>query len=758
MIRRDAPSASLLSQLPWLFDANSWGLAPTPGMDAPAVGGAWPLGNGRVFAHAGPALPASRLSGIVGPTYGSASFGDCWLELVSERQAVSLPYQEIWRPRESGVLVTHAHDRAVSLVTFDYAPPGHRLLLRVIEIWRGDRLGTDARLVAHLPRGELHESRRRSLRVSTEHGVLILSALAPGRLASPGRIEIPVGDVPASGGVRRVVLVLATGQDEEQAFGGLPQLLHPITLLELTRAFWHTWLRRTATPDLWPQNFPGPTSTTRSLHDLIESAKLALKMQQADPGGALPAMASQEGTSVRGMLGPIRALLAIGAREEAQAALEHQYRSAIVLGHVSEAPPPDIKLTGLAAPGDWSQMPLPDPDTAAFVILPHRWWLESGGDTDLVHRHWDYLRRCATPRQPVPGAFVLPAHRAVHPAVYLATLFPERCGWPNDLVAVGPADGSRPLLLDTLAAYVAAQDAMAWMGERLGRGQEARGHLEEAARARAELERLFWMEERGHYAPAVYPLSAAPHEAPCAPINLMPLWLGYHAGEQEKARRDLAAVVDLVGFRGSTPNCEHLFCSAAAQLSWNLTATASDLAPLALANLAALASPGGAWAAAYGPGEGPPGLWPCETGTALDAIYYYFASRTPADEPTHELRGVTRDGKTLGPGPVRSFHMSPPRQPQGVVVVTAEPADAADQTVAPATVIEPGLPFGADYFQQLLFDPATGQRRVHQLVLGQSALAGDTRSMKPAAFWHLPDVTRALERFETEGGRLVRPG
>jgi hypothetical protein len=95
-----------------------------------------------------------------------------------------------------------------------------------------------------------------------------------------------------------------------------------------------------------------------------------------------------------------------------------------------------------------------------------------------------------------------------------------------------------------------------------------------------------------------------------------------------------------------------------------------------------------------------------------------------------------------------------------VVVVTAEraDADAAAQPGTPVTVIEPGLPFGADYFQQLLFDPATGRRRVNLLVLGQSALAGDTRSMKPAAFWHLPDVTRALERFETEGGRLVRPG
>jgi len=757
MIRRDAPSASLLSQLPWLFDANSWALATGPGMEAPPVGGIWPLGNGRVFAHAGPALPFNRLSGIVGPHYGDPGFGDCWLELSSERHDVALPYQEIWRPRASGVLVTHAHDRAVSLLTFDYAPPGHSLLLRLIEVWRGDRLGTDARLVVHLPRGELHESRRRSLRVRTDGSVLILSALAPGRFAAPGRIDIPVGDVPASGGVRRVVLVLATGQDEGQALGGLPQLLHPVTLLELTRAYWHTWLHRTGTPDLWPQNFPGPTSTTRSLQDLIESAKLALKMQQADPGGALPAMTSREGTSVRGMLGPIRALLAMGARDEARQALEYQYRSAIALGQVADAPPPDLKLSGVGGPGDWTQLPLPHPDTAAFVVLQHRWWLEAGGDAELVERHWSYLRRCAEPRHPAPGAFALPANHATHPAVHLAALFPERCGWPNDLVAVSP-QGRGPLLLDTMAAYVAAQEAMARMAERLGHGGDAPGYLEEAARVRAELERLFWMEGPGHYAPAVYPLDAAPHQAPCAPINLIPLWLGYHAADQERARRDLAAVVDLVGFRGSTPNCEHLLCSAAAQLCWNLTATGSDLAPLGLANLVALASPAGGWGAAYGPGNGPPGLAPCETGAALDAIYHYFATRTPEGEPTHELRGVPRDGKTLGPGPVRPFRMSPPPQPQGVVVVTADPADVEAQTTAPVTVVEPGLPFGADFFQQLLFDPATGRRRVNLLVLGRSALAGDARSMKPASFWRLPEAARALERFEAEGGRLVRPG
>ncbi len=764
MIRRDAPSASLLSQIPWLFDANSWALAAGPGTEPSSPdGGLWPLGNGKVFAHAGPRTPFNRLSGIVGPRYGTHSFGDCWLELASERHAVALPHQEIWRPRESGVLVTHAHDRAVSLVTVDYAPPGHSLLLRLVEIWRGDRLGSDARLVVHLPRGALHESRRRSLRATTDHGVLVLSALAPGRFAAPGRIDIPVGDVPASGGVRRVVLVLATGLDQEQAFGGLPQLLHPITLLEYTRAFWHTWLHRTRTPDLWPQNFAGPTSTTRSLADLIEAAKLSLKMQQADPGGALPAMAPHQPTGARGALGPVRALLAIGAGEEAQNLLEHQYRSAVVLGHVPDAAPPDLNLAGAGELSDWSQVAPPDPDTAAFVILQHRWWLEGGGSLELVRRHWGYLRRCATPREPRPGSFVLPPAR-ITPATALATLFPERCGWPNDLVAEGIANGARPVLLDTMAAYVAAQEAMAWMAERVGLTDEGAEHLGEAGRARAALEQAFWMEQRGHYAPAVYLLSGAPHEAPCAPINLLPLWLGYHRAEDEKGRRDLAAVVDLVGFRGSTPNCEHLLCSGAAQLVWNLTVTGSDLAPLALANLVALASPSGAWGATHGPGETPAGLAPCEAGAALDAIYRYFATRTPASEPTHELRGVTRDGRTLGPGPVRSFRMSPPRQPRGVVVVTADPAelDTARQAAGaagtePLTVIEPGLPFGADFFQQLLFDPANGRRRVNVLVLGGSALAGDSRSMKPAAFWRLPDVVRALEHFEAEGGRLVRP-
>ncbi len=129
------------------------------------------------------------------------------------------------------------------------------------------------------------------------------------------------------------------------------------------------------------------------------------------------------------------------------------------------------------------------------------------------------------------------------------------------------------------------------------------------------------------------------------------------------------------------------------------------------------------------------------------------------------MRGVSRDGKTRGPGPVRPFRMGAPAKPGGLVVITADPGDLKGARRAAGvgrtervTVIEPGLPFGPDFLARLLFDPVTGRRRVKALMLGPSAVAGDRRSMKPVTFWRLPEVTRALERFVAEGGRLVRPG
>ena len=68
-------------------------------------------------------------------------------------------------------------------------------------------------------------------------------------------------------------------------------------------------------------------------------------------------------------------------------------------------------------------------------------------------------------------------------------------------------------------------------------------------------------------------------------------------------------------------------------------------------------------------------------------------------------------------------------------------------------IIEPGLPFGPDYLENLLFD-SDGRRRVERIVAGSSARAGDRRSMKTEAFWKEVDST--FERFRQSGGEIVR--
>jgi hypothetical protein len=782
-VRHDAPSTSTLSRHPWLLDASAWTLESGPGEPTADQAGVWPIGNGWVFAHAGLVRPYNRLSGLTGPTYqagaerpGGAGFSDCWVELRTERGALSSKQGVIGRPRESGILVTAEGGRGAgaAVVTIDFAPADNPVLIRIVEVWGGARLGEDAMLLVHLPGGVPHDERRRSLRqISADGRVLILAALAPGRWAEPGQLGIRLAQVSAEGSVWRLPLVLAFGVDETDAVACLRQPFDVTALLEQTRAHWRLWLAHTRTPDLWPQNLPGPTATTRSLADLIEAAKVSLKMHVALPGGAICPMVRQDTARAREATGPVRAFLAMGARDEALDILEYHYRASLVLGRIADAAPVDLEMTGVGERADWGAIPVPATTGPAHLVLQHRWWLEGGGDPDVVRRHWPYLVRCAVGRTGGPGG-LLPFdgdESYLHGALY--AVYPHHCGWPNDLVADEGDRGYAAWALDATAAAAAAHDAIAWMGQQIGQDDGARRHASEAARLWRVIESRFWVEQQGYYAPAIYPLSGAAHDRPFAPINLAPQWIGAFERSHPHTRSNLEAVVDLIGFTGITPNCDYTVGAAPGYLLGNLLQVGSDLAPLALANLVAMASPAGDWAEVYGPGGAPyaggalarPGrARPAETGISLDALYGYFAARRSWSEPTADFRGVTRRGRTFGPGPSRAAKMVP-EQPgeRKVIVVTADGGDIAVASQMPESdrgrsvmIVEPGRPFGPDYFARILFDGA-GRRTADVLILGASALAGDRRSMKPARFWESAEIVGALQRFAAAGGRVVRP-
>lgn len=780
-MRHDAPSASILSRRPWLLDASAWTVESGPGEPAtPADAGVWPIGNGWVFAHAGLRRPYNRLCGLTGPTYQPADktrdgFGDCWLELRTERGPFTSKTGIIGRPRDSGVLVTAEGGRGAgaAVVTVDFAPPDDPVLVRIVEVWGAARLGSDAVLEVHLPGGMPHDERRRSLRkVADDRRTLILAALAPGRWTGPGCLEIRLEHVESEGGVWQLPLVLAFGPDTDDAVAWLRQPFDVHELLDQTRAYYRLWLTHTRTPDLWPQNLEGPTATTRSIADLIEETKLTLKMQQARPGGVVCPMVYPDAARARDATGPVRAFLAMGARDEALDILEYYYRAAIVLGRIPNAVPVDLDVTGVGEAADWNAVQPADGTGPSHIVLQHRWWLEAGGDPDVIRRHWPYLVRCLARRSTTPDA-LLPFdgdEPYLHGALY--TMYPERCGWPNDLIADWGSMGYAVWSLEAVVLRARAHEALAWLAQQIGRGDEAHQYQAEAERLRRLIESRFWLRERGHYAPAIYPLSGAPHDAPFAAVNLAPLWLGFHGPDDAHAKQNLEAVVDLVGFTGITPNCDYTVGVVPGYLLWSLLAVGSDLAPLALANLAAMASPAGEWAEVYAPGgvphpgadpEHPSRARPNESGINLVALYRYFTERRPSQEPASEFRGLTRRGRTFGPGPTRALApAAPPDDPRGVIVVTADPADVAAAATleehggAAVTVVEPGRPFGPDYLGRLLFD-RSGRRAVDVLILGASALAGDRRSMKPPRFWQCAEVASALNRFVAAGGRVVRP-
>lgn len=168
-------------------------------------------------------------------------------------------------------------------------------------------------------------------------------------------------------------------------------------------------------------------------------------------------------------------------------------------------------------------------------------------------------------------------------------------------------------------------------------------------------------------------------------------------------------------------------------------------------------------AARVGDRANPNRLRPWEGGINLDAIYRYYRSRRPQDEPEERRPGgPERRQRARGPRRSAPFTGGSVPTPERLVVVTADADEvAAARTMIPygprLTIIEPAAIFTEDYFAELLFERESGKRRVETLVLGASALAADRRSLKPSWFWELPEVVAALRRFQAAGGQVVRP-
>jgi hypothetical protein len=286
------PAGSLLVRHPWLLDASTWRHDWPGNTIAPHQSDAWPIGNGRVFAHAGLALPFNRLQAITGPTYQTegdrrveGAFGDWWIEVARDGSPLVPTAHRIWRPRHSGVLVTQTLMPGVTLTTVDFAPPDTATIVRLVELWgeRLDDLTVGLRFPAGAPRGTRLEATYRPGQAA------VLAVADADVTASPGSLS--ARPIPA-GGVARLTAAIftAAGAETAESMGE--------SALERTRVHWaarmHSLKPRLGQLPLEAAS-PAEQSTAqpvnRSTADLIEAGFLTATMQQAAswrcPDGAL---------------------------------------------------------------------------------------------------------------------------------------------------------------------------------------------------------------------------------------------------------------------------------------------------------------------------------------------------------------------------------------------------------------------------------------------------------------------------------------
>jgi hypothetical protein len=626
--------------------------------------GVWPVANGRVFAHVGLGDPANRMFMITGPHYQTTAnhaplgtFGEQWFEVLDGSGRALLPTRNEWRglPLRAATRTVETFVDGTVLTVEDTAvenetsivrdvrierPPGsaaRALIARFSDGPHGAARVSGAGLVKTCPRGASTDrllAHARPLRGIEKAGVRTLDGELRFELdASARRCELGLYF-----DMHRVADAAdADTADWERVAAARP----PSVLASQAELAWRE--RLTGALRVEPSSWFAETAIA------IQIATLA---QRSLPGGAFGPMVSFKGVWLRDSNGPLRTLLWMGKFDEARQHLRY-YHAASALHRATRREFP-LDLPVASAPeltdDEWAATATDGVEVPSFVVLQHLWYYDWTGDGELIRAHWPWLRRNALgqtiaagphgPLQPFNGD-----ETYLHGAFY--ALFPQRDVWPNQFPRASAWS------LDSMLTYVAAQRAMQDLCEVAGHPEQRDAHARLERDMRESIDAHFWLEDRGFWAPALSPTSHAPHDCPYAPINLAPLWLGTHAPDDSKARRNLDAVIALLAVDGlpgaavrskrpllrSTPAVKHFIGSLPGYWLANLTAVDHPLARIAFDELRDSASVSGEWAEvhgedgrpehSYGDGTYPNRLRPWESGLVLDAALSFLTGARP---------------------------------------------------------------------------------------------------------------------------------
>jgi len=597
--------------------------------------GVYPVGNGECFAYLGLGVPQNTLFMMTGPRYQTdgdhnpmGGFGESSIVLREDGKIVELPRQSCRTVRGAPVVLTSEEGTGLKLTTVTAAPPGVRAILRWVTVSRSGPKGGDVQVAFGFPAAALKRDGKGAFLEYPHRGrtARLRPVLLGGELEeADGQWRYSLrGLDPGASRTHILALLFSESAEEEDSTRLLVGREGPDLLAKTLR-----WWRQKLGPTLHV------SSGERRLDDLIEGLKVLLLVQQDAQGGVCP-MVNFKGVWLRDSNGPLLGFLGTGLHDEARRLLAY-YRQASALHRVTAREfPLDLGVSGDPdlTPEEWAKSDTDRCEVPSFAVLHHKWWLDGTGDRSLIERHWHYLKRNATHQEIHEGPRG-PLQTFNGDETYLGgayySIFPDRSGYPNGLIRPDAYSA------DSMFEYVAAQEAMVMMARLLGKEDEVGLYEGLGARMRDSIEKHFWLEDEGRYAPALSPVTFEPHRAPFAPINLRPLWVGYLAPNDPRARRNLEGSLRWLwrpeGLVKMTPFLEYFIGCAPGDLLSNLAAVRHPWAARAFEGLLGSASKSGEWVEVHKPdrpshGYGD-GLYanryrPWESGLNLDAILLYL--------------------------------------------------------------------------------------------------------------------------------------
>ncbi|MBK8975650.1 MAG: hypothetical protein IPM29_06965 [Planctomycetes bacterium] len=602
--------------------------------------GVVPVANGRIFAHCGFGQPANRLFMVTGPQYQTRGnheplgmFGEVWLEVRDAAGARVPSRTRTWTDVARAAAVRTDEDFADGsrLATVDFA---HAELPVIVRRARFSPGSPGARLALRcdaapdgpaVPATDLPDGRpglRESYRKRDATFRLLAVALGDGARIDGNTLDL--------GSASDATVLLITSRSAAEELDALRSLL-AADVDALQRSALTAWRDRLADAvEVFPD---GP------LRSHLESVQKLVLAQRSEPHGGVAPMVSFKGVWARDSNGPLRTFLWMGRHDLARDLLHYYRRASALHWHTHREYPLDLPVE--SAPelgaGEWEQTGTDRCEVPSWIALQHAWLLDWTGDLDFVREAWPYVLRNVTHQEASPGPHG-PLQRFngdetyLHGALY--SLWPQKGVWPNELPRASAWS------LDSLVVWDAALRASARMAESLGAPDPARALAARAGEVRASIDGSFWMPDEGRYAPALSPLTLAPHRAPFAPVDLRQAWLG--TGPADRVRSSLLGTMALLqrpdGLCHTTPSVGWYI---GAQPGYWLAALAAIDHPLAweiVDEVLATSSPAGAWAEVheadgpswgYGDGRLPNRMRPWESGLVMDAVLRFLTGMEP---------------------------------------------------------------------------------------------------------------------------------